>query len=443
MQFETQISEGTTFLQNEKLLQESTHQDVFHCLQEEHQAILSCQQRLQRPFFFYNLDGLKIHARHLQDLAVAHGIDLFYACKANPLSSILQTIHAEGIGIDVAGRGELDQTLRSGTSPHLIVATGPAKSATLLREYLQNGVRLFVIESKNQLEWLNNEAHHLGVRPKVLLRFQLDCSHTSLKGKSSVLGGEKVTAFGADLAHWETVNFPNLNSLDIIGAHVFQWGNILDQNLIIEIWQTTLAQMKQHFAKLNLSLKAMDFGGGLGIPYKEKDPVLSFSKLVAALSQLKKEYHLDHIYLELGRYLVAPSGKYTTPVIDLKKVRGKCLAILEGGINHIARSALTGEYFPVSLERSKQNPQAALSMAKRKHFSLHGPLCTSLDFLGEHSLPEHLSIGDWIIFHQTGAYGMTESMPFFLCHDLPGEAVLKDAKLFIPRPIKSSADWMI
>ena len=42
-----------------------------------------------------------------------------------------------------------------------------------------------------------------------------------------------------------------------------------------------------------------------------------------------------------------------------------------------------------------------------------------------------------------GAYGLTESMPFFLCHDLPAEVVFHDGDLMVPRRPKTSADWLV
>ena len=141
------------------------------------------------------------------------------------------------------------------------------------------------------------------------------------------------------------------------------------------------------------------------------------------------------IWPELGRYIVGESGHYFTQIVDKKTVRGKHLLITSGGINHMARPALTGESFPAQLFRE--------SHARERKYTIHGPLCTALDKLGTFSLPEDAAPGDWIVFSAAGAYGLTESMPFFLGHDLPAEVISYKGDMMIPRTVKTNSDWSV
>jgi diaminopimelate decarboxylase len=139
--------------------------------------------------------------------------------------------------------------------------------------------------------------------------------------------------------------------------------------------------------------------------------------------------------MELGRYAVAECGQYYTKIVDIKTVRGKNILVTEGGINHIARPALTHQAFPCTSFKNCDDPLI--------NYNVHGPLCTALDFLGSFDLPSNLQIGDWLVFHQAGAYGFTESMPYFLCHELAGEVIKYRCDLMTPRPPKTSYEWMI
>jgi diaminopimelate decarboxylase len=58
--------------------------------------------------------------------------------------------------------------------------------------------------------------------------------------------------------------------------------------------------------------------------------------------------------------------------------------------------------------------------------TLAGPLCTSLDRLGEVPLPE-LAPGDLLAFGTTGAYGLNEGMTHFLSHPVPPEIWVEGA----------------
>ena len=122
-------------------------------------------------------------------------------------------------------------------------------------------------------------------------------------------------------------------------------------------------------------------------------------------------------------------------IMDKKIVRGRDILVCDGGINHIARVALTNQPFPAKAFNVKGDQE--------KVYHIHGSLCTALDFLGAFKLPENIKEGDWLVFHKAGAYGFTESMPFFLCHMLPGEVISYGGDLMIPRPPKTSYDWMI
>jgi hypothetical protein len=88
--------------------------------------------------------------------------------------------------------------------------------------------------------------------------------------------------------------------------------------------------------------------------------------------------------------------------------RGKSFAVLEGGINHLLRPLLTGSPFP-AYSPSAEARAAAKGGASRRPQVLAGPLCSSLDRLGELELPP-LEAGDLIVFGQAGAYGFTEAM---------------------------------
>jgi diaminopimelate decarboxylase len=377
------------------------------------------------PFFYYDLDGFEAHLRNIKS-TLHPEVKIFYACKANPLSRILSILQENGFGVDVASLGELHQAKTAGVKK--LISTGPAKSKKYLSTMLDSGLETIVIESVNQLRDLNDLCAERKIKQDVLLRVQLDWSG-SLK---SVLGGSAITPFGLGVEDWKKeipLEYPNLI---IIGLHCFQWGNILDLSQLKEVWNTTISTCVKLAKDLSIDLKVLDLGGGLGIDYKGHER-LHFQDVHTLLLSFKEEFKLKEIWLELGRYSIGEFGTYCTKIIDIKTVRGKNLIITEGGINHIARPALVNEAFPCTPINVTGETQT---------FSIHGPLCTALDFLGDHELPKNLAPGDWLQFKKAGAYGFTESMPYFLCHDAAGEAVSYKGDLIFTRPPESAASWM-
>lgn len=392
---------------------------------------LACK-RLDSSFFYYDLDGLDEFLKDLT-LNLHPDIKLWYACKANPLSAILKILRNNSFGIDVASKGELEQVQRVGIKSVDILSTGPSKSRKFLAELLDNEVETIVLEGPNQAKWLNEIAQQKGLKPKVLLRLQIPWDEGE-----SVLGGQEITPFGITPEEWEQVPLKEYKNLDIIGMHCFQWGNILKTDRLEEIWETTIHNMKMLAEKLQVPLDVVDLGGGLGIPYSPGQSSLDFKAVLKILEKLKQKHALSKIWMELGRFIIGPYGYYFTQVIDRKCVRGRELLITDGGINHLARPALTDESFPCMLF----DPAKAKSK-KTQVFHVHGPLCTSLDKLGVYQLSAETAPADWIYFTQSGAYGFTESMPFFLCHNLPAEIVIYKGDMITPRPIRSALDWLV
>lgn len=399
-------------------------------LKSEHRELLkSAMSRLDSSFYYYDLDGLESHLSFMRDNKDPD-LKLWYACKANPLSSILKLLRNLEFGLDVASKGELDQVLSAGILPSDILSTGPSKSRRYLKQLIMADVDVIVLESINQAYWLNSIAENLHKRPKVLLRVQLEWEEGT-----SVLGGNEITPFGIEPDEWLKLEKNKVSSLDIAGFHVFQWGNILEVPRLETIWKKIAEECKSLSKKLDVDLRILDLGGGLGIPYTENESSVSWEEVNGVLTNLKKDYELENIWMELGRFAVGEYGMYFTQVIDRKSVRGREILVTDGGINHIARPALTGQPFPCELFRK--------SKADTSKFYVHGPLCTGLDKLGDFDLPEDVGPGDWLCFKQAGAYGFTESMPYFLCHNLPAEVVIYKGHMMAPRPIRQSAEWLL
>jgi diaminopimelate decarboxylase len=382
-------------------------------------------EKYDSSFFFYDLDAFEAHIQNIKK-TLHPEIKVFYACKANPLSKILSLFNANGFGVDVASMGELHQAKTAGVQN--LIATGPAKSLHYMGRLLSAGVSTIVCESPHQLADLNRVADERRLKQDVLLRVQLDWD-----GEKSILGGSAITPFGIGAEDWKKVNLLEYANLNIKGLHCFQWGNILDGIRLQKIWDATISKCVTLAQELNVTLDVLDLGGGLGVSYSD-DRELPFSQVHELLLGLKSKYELKEIWLELGRYSIANFGSYFTKIIDIKTVRGKNLIITDGGINHIARPTLVNEAFPcTALNHASLNLQS---------YNIHGPLCTALDFLGEQQLPKELKVGDWLQFKKTGAYGFTESMPYFLCHQLAGEAISYKGTVEMIR-VPKLPDWMV
>ncbi len=378
------------------------------------QAVEHVSTHLDTPFFIYDLDKL---TAHLNQLTAQTDVKLWYAVKANPLSRIIQCLDSAGFNFDVASKGELEQVLAQGIDSERVLNTGPAKSPKQISHFIARGVRTFVAESINQVRWLNEQAMKANCQLQVLLRVQLRWPDS----EKNPLGGDSLTPFGLGCDEWQALTVSDYPALSFDGLHIFQWGNMLSTNKLAELWRTMISPLQQLANSLNINLNILDLGGGLGIPYTQDANRLDWSALIETLASIKADAGVKELWMELGRYAVGECGHYATPVVERKENYNQQQVILSGGINHLLRPAVTSQDFPAALLRK--------STAEPKAMTLYGPLCTALDCLGEHQLASDLNEQDWLVFSQCGAYGFTESMPYFLCHELAAEYILEQGNI--------------
>jgi diaminopimelate decarboxylase len=335
-------------------------------------------------------------------------VRLAYAVKANPHPELLAWFAGLGASFDCASIGELAKVEALALPPGRTFFAGPGKREAELRKALAMGVRIQA-EGWEDLARIDalvacDTAVNLRVHPG----FDID------EG-SRIIGGSGPSAFGVDEEEIPTLlaRAAALKHVRIRGLHVFAASNQRDAGKLLAIHGAVLDLAKRLQEAHGLSFEQIDLGGGLGIPYAADEAPLDLAALGQGLANLlaAHPWFAGELILEPGRFLAGPCGTYLVRVVRIKESRGTRFAILEGGINHLLRPLLTGQAFPVKAV-GKGGGDLPTTLA--------GPLCTSLDRLGEVRLPE-LAAGDLLAFGSVGAYGLSEGMTHFLSHPVPPE----------------------
>ena len=84
----------------------------------------------------------------------------------------------------------------------------------------------------------------------------------------------------------------------------------------------------------------------------------------------------------------------------------------------------------------------AASSAQRFPVTIAGPLCSGLDVFAQSAVMALPEPGDLMAVLDVGAYGATESMPFFLSHPLPPEIALRGGEAWVARPRVDPDTWL-
>lgn len=368
-------------------------------------------ERHGTPLFAYSAAAAESSYGQLR-AALPKRARIAYAVKANPHAALLACFDRLGASFDCASIGELERVHRLRIGGDRIFFAGPGKRAAELALALEMGARVQAegLEDLVRIDELSTKPVHVNLRVHPAF---------DTREERRILGGNGPSAFGIDEEQLDEVleSARGLQHVRIRGLHVFAASNQRDAAVLLETHSSVFALARRLCDALGEPLEQIDLGGGLGIPYRPDHKPLDVGALGRGLQALLDEntWFQGELLLEPGRFLAGPCGLYLARVVRTKQSRGVHFAILEGGANHLLRPHLTGEPFPVRAQRG-----ALAIPGPTQPYTLAGPLCTSLDRLGEVHLPE-LRPGDLLTFGQCGAYGFTEGMTHFLSHPVPPE----------------------
>ena len=391
----------------------------------DHQ-LAEAADRFGTPAYVYFTD---IAEARLADLRAAFGqwFAISYAVKSNPNPTLLGWMRGKLDYLDISSGGEFTLSQEAGWDPGLISFTGPAKREFELRPAIEAGIGELVVESLREARLANSIAAELGRVQPVLIRIAPD---RVPKGFGDQMAG-RPSAFGIDIEDAADIlpQIAALPHLRIIGLHIYSGTQSLRPEAICENWRIFIATFSAICSELDIVPEKLIFGSGLGIPYHPGEAALDLPAIAAAIApdldafRREPRFAKARLVLELGRYLVGPAGYFLTRVVSIKQSRGTRIAICDGGLN--GNLAASGN-FGMVIRRNYVMHGVGLDEGQRpaeKH-DLTGPLCTSIDKLGNGVLLPRLEEGDLIAIHAAGAYGPTASPLHFISHPLPVEILV-------------------
>ena len=375
------------------------------------------------PLHVYDLDALSARAARLR-AALPDRVDVAYAVKSNPSLAVIATLASAGSGADVSSEGELEAALRAGMAPRAIVVTGPGKSDRLLRRAVESGVRAIAVDSPGEVPRVEVAAMAAGTRARVLVRLARHGQTFGMSWEDALAAARRAVAS---------------EHLEPVGVHAFAVSSVLDaQTLVRHVRQTVGAAVRLARAA-GFPLALVDVGGGLGIPYRDGEAPLDLASFAAGIGNVLAglasgpDLRETRILVEPGRYLSGPSGAYLARVVDVKQLHGRHVAVLDGGINHLLAPALVGRRHRLRLVGSALLQDRPLEGRPLVPVTITGPLCTSLDVVGRLAAFPEPRPADLIAVLDTGAYGFTQSMPWFLSHAGPAEVAIAGGRAELVR----------
>ncbi|MBS8267659.1 diaminopimelate decarboxylase [Halomonas litopenaei] len=349
------------------------------------------------PCYVYSRATLERHFQAYREALGSHPHLICYAVKANSNLAVLNVLARQGAGFDIVSQGELERVLAAGGDPAKVVFSGVAKRPDEMARALEVGIKCFNVESRPELEVLNEVAGRLGKVAPVSLRVNPDVDagthpyiSTGLKdNKFGIPVDEALEVYrlAAELPHLK------VTGLDChIGSQLTEIAPFLDA---LERLLVLLDRLREE----NIEVSHLDLGGGLGVPYRDETPPAPFdyaSKLLERLSRWDGGERLTLLF-EPGRSIAANAGVMLTRLTYVKPGETKNFAIVDAAMNDLIRPSLYQAWQAI-IEVDTRLDRAS------DVYDVVGPVCETGDFLGKE---RQLAVapGDLMAVRSAGAYG--------------------------------------
>jgi len=357
------------------------------------------------PLYVYDAALIRERYRALESACGAYPHDIHYAIKANATLAIVRLMRECGARADANSGGEIEVALRAGFAPGEIVFTGVGKSPAELQRAVALGVKAINAESPGEVERIAAMARDAGAIARVAIRINPDVDAESHPHIST---GLRTNKFGMsiDAARALAREIGKHPSLHIVGLHVHIGSQITKTTPLARAAEAMAGLAKELMAE-GAKLEHLDVGGGLGIPYKAGQTVVSPQEYVDAILPPIRETGLT-LVLEPGRWIVGPAGVLLTRVVDLKEQPAdpaggepRWFVIADAGMTDLLRPALYGAFHQIDAVTPRAGADRLCDIV--------GPVCETTDTLGSARRLPPVEVGDLLVVKDAGAYGSVMS----------------------------------
>lgn len=366
-------------------------------LHAEDVAIPEIADAVGTPFYVYSSATLTRHYRLFDD--ALEGMDhlVCYAMKANSNQAVLKLMASLGAGVDVVSGGEYLRAKAAGFTGDKIVFSGVGKTRDEMRLALGGSIRQFNVESEPEMVVLSEEAVRLGVVAPITVRVNPD---VDAKTHEKIATGKSENKFGIPIARSREVYAlaASLPGLEVIGIDV----HIGSQLTSLEPYEQAylkVAELTEILRADGHTIRRLDLGGGLGIPYERSNTAPPLPAEYGALVKRTLGHLGCEIEIEPGRLIAGNAGILVSEVIYVKSGEGRDFLILDAAMNDLIRPAMYSAYHDI-LPVVEPDPGT-----EQQPYDIVGPVCESGDTFTKNRPMPPIGAGELVAFRSAGAYG--------------------------------------
>lgn len=364
-------------------------------------------QKLQTPFYYYDMEVLKRTLETVTDEAKKYDYHIHYAVKANANPRILSTISDAGLGADCVSGGEIQAALTNGFPAEKIVFAGVGKADWEIELGLDENISCFNVESIPELEVINQIAGAKGKIANIAIRINPEVdAHTH----HHITTGTKEDKFGINIAQIDKVIdiAEALPSVKLTGIHFHIGSQITEMEPFAGLLAKAV-ELEQRLSRRGIFPESINFGGGLGIDYKHPNTIPDFKAWFEIFRSHFPARPGRQVHFEPGRSIVGQCGSLISKVLYVKEGAFKKFVILDAGFPDLIRPAFYDAYHKIENLSSGEAQEI---------YDVAGPVCESSDVFAKAIELNKTQRGDYVALRSAGAYGEVMAMQYN-CRKLP------------------------
>lgn len=329
-----------------------------------------------------------------------------YSYKTNYIPELCQIAHKKNGMAEVVSEMEYDLAIRLNVEPHKIIINGPCKPEKALEKYFLKG-SIVNIDSYSEARTVFDLASKY---PDQTFNIGLRCNFE--------FPGIELSRFGFDV---ECNDFFQLIT-DISKTRNIRFINLHCHfpNRDVQFFNQRVERMIVLFRRVyrNNSPLWIDIGGGLGgklddfVKKQIKSDIGNYKDYASIIaSRFSEEFKQDLIkpllVLEPGTALVADTMSFVCQVVEIKKIRGRFIAITNGSkVNFHPMASKINVPMKVVFKLGTQR-------IFYSSIDISGYTCMEGDYLFDNFCGE-LGIGDYLVFENVGSYSIVFKPPFIM-----------------------------
>tara|TARA_B100000902_G_scaffold86348_1_gene90510 strand:- start:1018 stop:2268 length:1251 start_codon:yes stop_codon:yes gene_type:complete len=392
----------------------------------ENVPIENITKKFSTPLYIYSKENILNNYLNFKNQFDDIDHLICFSVKSNPNIAILNLLANNGSGFDIVSGGELQRIIAAKGDPQKVVFSGVGKSKDDIELAIKHDILTFNVESESELYRIQNAAKRLNKKANISIRIN---PNVDPKTHPYISTGLKKNKFGVDeknaILMYKIAK--KLDSINIKGidCHI---GSQITELKPFEDSIKKLMELVSHLKSIDIFIKHIDIGGGIGIKYSKEEPP-TFSDYAKTVKNILKDTDLKIIF-EPGRALIGKAGVLLTEVEFIKNGPEKNFVIVNAAMNDLMRPTLYDAFHEIiNLSESK---------SQKKKYDIVGPICETGDFLGKDRL---LSVeeNNILAILDVGAYGMSMSSNY---NSRPkvSEIMVDDDKFYMIRNRETFAD---